>query len=172
MTTTAQTWLMMNNAKLETKSLPQVTKAIEALDESKSGALMGAPMKSPIAGLLLTLFLGQLGVGRFYAGSIVRGIFCLLLWGLGILIISASVNDQGQTVGMFVVGTAGWMTLLDLFCIMGEIKRQNAKNLFAVLGGTIEPGLQKRMREHMIMYWAMLAAPAVMGAVFNFIFMG
>ena len=154
-----QTWLMVNNTKLEAKSMPDVTRALEALDEGKASALMGVQIKSPILGLVLTLFLGQLGVGRFYSGSTGRGLVCLLLWvvGIGGWVACTCMGMREGALAAICLGPAAWMMLLDLFCIMGEIKRENTKRLFVALGMPVESGLKKRMREHIIVYWILLA---------------
>ena len=126
---------------------------IEALDESSAQRLAMFTPKSPLVGLLLTLFIGQIGVGRFYAGSIARGIVCIVLMLVGFGFLACAQGLEG----VIAIGPWAWMVLLDLFCIYGEIKRSNLARLYEVLGIPIGEKLKKSMREHIIVYWVLLA---------------
>lgn len=87
---------------------------LEKLDESKVAPLAMISLKSPVVGLILGLFLGGLGIDRFYKGNIILGILKLItLGGLGI-----------------------W-TIIDWFLVYKGIKRDNLSKIsqqLAMLG--------------------------------------
>ena len=102
MTTTATAWLASNASNFKQQDLIQLKIRLEQMDESKAAALLGVKLKSPIIALVLNLFLGTLGIHRFYTGSIVLGIIELLTF-----------------------GGFGILALVDLFFIMGDAKKKN-----------------------------------------------
>ena len=84
---------------------------LENLDESAAYALSVLPLKDPVVGLILGIFLGVLGVDRFYKGDIGLGIVKLLLCWL----------------------TFGVWWLIDLFLVYKGIKRDNLQKITQAL---------------------------------------
>jgi TM2 domain-containing membrane protein YozV len=84
--------------------IPLVRASLEKFDDNKLGAFQAIDFRSPIVALVLSFFLGFLGVDRFYVGNIFLGILKLItLGGLGI-----------------------W-TIIDWFLIMGATRKRNLK---------------------------------------------
>ena len=85
-------------------SIPSIKSSLEKLDDDKLIIFQSLNYKSPTVALVLSLFLGFLGIDRFYIGNIVFGVLKLLtLGGLGI-----------------------W-TIIDWFLIMGATRKANYK---------------------------------------------
>lgn len=84
-------------------------KLLSAPDE-KLNAISCISMKSPVTYLLVSIFLGELGVDRFMLGDIGMGILKLLTGGL-----------------------CGIMWLIDIFTIMNKVKEQNFNNVMMLL---------------------------------------
>ena len=85
-----------------------------ALEKAEDGAyerLMTVPTKNPTTVILLSIFLGGLGVDRFYIGDSGTGIAKLLLGWL----------------------TAGIWPLIDIFVCHKAAKQKNLESLMAVL---------------------------------------
>ncbi len=105
-----------------------------------------ANLKSPVVGFVLALFLGWLGVDRFYKGGvlsillgIIKLIFGVMLVFFGLTLISgfgwlllASVlvanNDSQQTIEIVFVGYALWY-ILDLIFVPLGISLDNRRKL-------------------------------------------
>lgn len=79
---------------------------LDNLDERKASYISMLNLKSPIMGLILGLFLGVLGVDRFYKGDI----------GLGIL-------------KLITLGALGWWAIIDLFLVFKGIKKDNLQKV-------------------------------------------
>lgn len=72
-----------------------------AADDSKLSAISAVSLKSPTTYLVVSIFLGELGVDRFMLGDIGMGIlklfscgFCGILWILDIIKISDRVKEK------------------------------------------------------------------------------
>jgi TM2 domain-containing membrane protein YozV len=79
----------------------------DALPESRRSDFdlqFGAREKNPVVALVLGLFLGGLGIDRFYIGSV----------GLGLL-------------KLFTLGLFGILTIVDWFLIMGAARKANVE---------------------------------------------
>ena len=79
---------------------------LDNLDERKASYITMLNLKSPIMGLILGLFLGPLGVDRFYKGDI----------GLGIL-------------KLITLGALGLWTIIDWFLVFKGIKKDNLQKV-------------------------------------------
>ena len=94
---------MMTNAKFfEGYQLSGLRDRLLAMDESKWPSLQFIQFKDPTTALLLSIFLGELGVDRFYIGDPGMGVGKLLTCG-----------------GLYV-----WK-IVDLFLIMGATREKN-----------------------------------------------
>lgn len=128
-----------------------------------------ANLKSPVIGFVLALFLGWLGVDRFYKGggvSIVLGII-KLIWGLSIVsglffvFVFASVfafalarfaveSEFIQTIMSFYVGIYVLWYVLDLIFVPLEISLDNRKKLAIAQGNYKQEKITKTIGKSML----------------------
>ena len=86
--------------------------------------------KSMVVAALLCLFLGGLGMHRFYAGKVGTGILAMAMSGLGVILIVVgfAAAMAGASAGIFVVAwidlaTLGLWLLIDFIrIVMGKFK--------------------------------------------------
>lgn len=84
--------------------IPLVKASLEKIDDDKLVIFQSIDFKSPTVAIVLSLFLGFLGIDRFYIGNILLGILKLI------------------TLGGF-----GIWTIIDWFLIMGATRKSNLK---------------------------------------------
>lgn len=99
----AASWLAANNNKFNPSDLVLIRQKLETMSADKVAILSSVELKDPMIGLLLCLFLGSLGVHRFWIKQIGMGVLELLTCGL-----------------------CGILTIIDLFTIMGNTRKFNA----------------------------------------------
>ena len=90
------------NEKFPASNMMEVRSQLEKIDDSKLGLLQSLNYKNPTTVLIVSLFIGSLGVDRFMLGQTGLGIAKLLTCG-----------------GM------GIWTIVDWFTIMGKTKEMN-----------------------------------------------
>ena len=100
-------YLAANAGNLPPEAIPMLRQRLENLTESQKAYILSADLKSPTTALIFSIFLGYLGVDRFYIGHIGLGVAKLLL---------------------------SWMTLgiwpvIDWFLIMGATRQTNFETL-------------------------------------------
>lgn len=99
--------LMMLSSKIPAGSIPSVRTRLENADISESEILaLQSQMKDPLLSILLSIFIGTLGVDRFYIGDVGLGIGKLLTGG----------------------GCGIWW-LIDIFLIVDATKQKNLELL-------------------------------------------
>lgn len=99
--------LMMLSSKIPAGSIPSVRTRLENTDISESEILaLQSQMKDPLLSILLSIFIGTLGVDRFYIGDVGLGIGKLLTGG----------------------GCGIWW-LIDIFLIVDATKQKNLEQL-------------------------------------------
>ena len=99
--------LMMLSSKIPAGSIPSVRTRLENTDISESEILaLQSQMKDPLLSILLSIFIGTLGVDRFYIGDVGLGIGKLLTGG----------------------GCGIWW-LIDIFLIVDATKQKNLEIL-------------------------------------------
>lgn len=95
-------FLMTNGTKLPEDKLPYIRERLLEVDDTNWNLLSMLQFNDPSVALLLSIFLGYLGVDRFYIGDIGLGVGKLLTCG----------------------GMGFWM-IVDWFLIMGATKEKN-----------------------------------------------
>lgn len=97
-------FLSANTANFSSEQLPSLRQRLSQLDDSQANQVIAAAnVKSPTTALILSIFLGTLGVDRFYIGHIGLGVAKLLLAWL----------------------TFGIWTIVDWFLIINATKKAN-----------------------------------------------
>lgn len=92
---------------------------LEAASENCMDALMGIKMKSKIVAILLAMFLGGIGAGRFYIGDKKIGIIRI------IVTIATSLASYVPVLGMIVaIVSFGWI-IVDIFLVAKRVKQVN-----------------------------------------------
>ena len=99
--------LMMLSSKIPAGSIPSVRTRLENTDISESEILaLQSQMKDPLLSILLSIFIGSLGIDRFYIGDVGLGIGKLLT-----------------------AGGCGIWWLIDIFLIVDATKQRNLELL-------------------------------------------
>lgn len=99
-------FIMNNNSKLPENQVHLLRERLLKVDDDKWFTISSIQFKDPTTALLLSLFLGCMGIDRFYLGHTGLGVGKLLTCG----------------------GCGVW-ALIDLFMIMGATREENAKKL-------------------------------------------
>ena len=97
-----QMFLMSNQKNFEASQLPIITEKLEGLDDDKLMFISSANYKDPTTMLIISLFLGGLGVDRFMLGETGMGVLKLLTG-----------------------GCLGVLTIIDWFTVMGRTRERN-----------------------------------------------
>ena len=97
-------FLSANTGSFPSEQLPSLRERLSQLDDSQANQVIAAAnIKNPTTALILSIFLGTLGVDRFYIGHIGLGVAKLLLAWL----------------------TFGIWTVIDWFLIINATKKAN-----------------------------------------------
>ena len=97
-------FLSANTGSFPSEQLPSLRQRLSQLDDSQANQVIAAAnIKNPTTALILSIFLGTLGVDRFYIGHVGLGIAKLLLAWL----------------------TFGIWTIIDWFLIINATKKAN-----------------------------------------------
>ena len=102
METMAAAWLAANGNKFAPNDLAIIRQRLEKLDSDKAVVLSSVELKDPTIGLVICIFLGCLGIHRFWLKDTGMGILELLTCGL-----------------------CGILAFVDLFTIMGKTRKYN-----------------------------------------------
>lgn len=102
-------FLMVNAKYLPEVKIPAVREMLLTMDDSRSSMLATVQFKDPVIALVLSLFLGGLGIDRFYIGNTGLGVGKLLTCG----------------------GFGVW-TFIDFFFIMGATRECNLEKLMLI----------------------------------------
>lgn len=95
-------FMMAHGKELPAERLPYIREQLMLVDDNKWGCISTLQFKDPTIALVLSIFLGYLGIDRFYIGDIGLGIGKLLTGG----------------------GCGVW-SLVDWFLIVGATKQKN-----------------------------------------------
>lgn len=103
-------YIMTNQKYLPAEKIQLLRDRLLAADENKMVMLSGVEMKDPTTILLVSIFLGSLGIDRFMLGETGMGILKLLTG-----------------------GCCGILTIIDWFTVQKKAKDANFQKLMAVL---------------------------------------
>ncbi|HAL88465.1 MAG TPA: hypothetical protein DCO69_04975 [Clostridiales bacterium] len=104
------TYIIANQKYLPTEKIIYVKEKLLAADEQKFNLLTTIEFKDPTTLLLVSIFLGTLGIDRFMLGDIGMGVLKLLT-----------------------AGVCGILTIIDWFTIQKKAKDYNFNQLMTVL---------------------------------------
>ena len=104
------TYIMTNQKYLPAEKIVFLKQKLLEIDETKFSLVSAVEMKDPTTLLLVSLFLGTLGIDRFMLGETGMGILKLLTLGL-----------------------CGVLTIIDWFTIQKKTRDLNFNNLMLVL---------------------------------------
>lgn len=103
-------YIMTNQKYFPAEKIMYIKEKLAAMDENKFAMISTIEMKDPTTILLVSIFLGGLGVDRFMLGDIGMGILKLLT-----------------------CGVCGILTIIDWFTISKKTKELNFNNVMTML---------------------------------------
>lgn len=103
-------YLVTNSKYFESTSIPIIKQRLEKLDDDSFLAIHACELKDLTTILIISIFLGSLGIDRFMIGDIGMGILKLLTG-----------------------GCCGLLTIIDWFTIVKKTKQKNLATLFLVI---------------------------------------
>lgn len=106
----ADSYLMSNSGNFNVGDIPVIKSKLAEMAPDRQTSLQMANIKNPVVALLLSLFLGSLGIDRFYLGDIGVGIAKLLTFG----------------------GFGLW-TLIDWFLVMDRARKKNFETIMRII---------------------------------------
>ena len=109
-TTKIDMYIMANQKYFPAEKMVYIKEKLMRIDEQKFSLLSTLEYKDPTTILLVSLFLGGLGVDRFMLGDTGMGVLKLLTGGV-----------------------CGIMTIVDWFSVQKKAKEMNFNNLMAIL---------------------------------------
>ena len=113
------------------ESVEEVRSRLLAADDSKASAVIAADLKNPTTILIISLFLGGLGVDRFMIGDTMWGAIKLII-NLSICFISFLL--MFVLIGYLTIWFAYVPAIIDWFLIQKATKQKNYEKLTAYLG--------------------------------------
>ena len=138
---TITSFFTTNKRYFPNDSIGIILKNLESLNDQNVSILMSScKFHSPTTSILLSIFLGFLGVDRFRIGNIGKGISKLTSLCLGISFIISHIyygdNDNYilLILGLSLLALCGIQWLIDIFCIITATKNKNIK----ILAGNLE----------------------------------
>lgn len=103
-------FILTNQKYLPAEKILYLKEKLAAADDSKFALVSSVELKDPTTILLVSIFLGSLGVDRFMLGDVGMGILKLLTGGV-----------------------CGILSIIDWFTISGKAKETNFNNLISIL---------------------------------------
>lgn len=103
-------YIMANQKYFPTEKIMYIKEKLMAMDEGKFALLSTIEMKDPTVILIISLFLGTLGIDRFMLGDTGMGVLKLLTG-----------------------GCCGILTIIDWFTVMNKAREVNFNNIMTML---------------------------------------
>jgi TM2 domain-containing membrane protein YozV len=113
--------MTLNLDKIAPESVEMIRERLLNVDEGVAQAAF-ASTKSPNMILIVSIFLGELGIDRFMIGNIGLGVGKFLTWVLSIV-----------TCGIGLIILIPWY-IIDLFLVKGATRRYNSNKILQILG--------------------------------------
>ena len=113
-------FIMTNQKYLPAEKIPMLRERLLAADDGKMAMISAIEMKDPTTILLISIFLGSLGIDRFMLGETGMGILKLLT-----------------------CGCCGILTIIDWFTVQGKAKEANFMKLMSILSSIVLYYLRK-----------------------------
>ena len=103
-------FVMTNQKYLPAEKIPMLRERLLSADDSKMTMISAIELKDPTTILLISIFLGSLGIDRFMLGETGMGILKLLTG-----------------------GCCGILTIIDWFTVQGKAKEANFQKVMSIL---------------------------------------
>ena len=103
-------YLMTNGKSFPAEQIPLIREKLLAMDESQFLMVQSIELRNPMTMLIISIFIGELGIDRFMLGSIGLGVLKLLTFGL-----------------------CGILWLIDLITIGNQTRKYNFDKVMAIL---------------------------------------
>ena len=103
-------FVMTNQKYLPAEKIPMLRERLLSADDSKMTMISAIELKDPTTILLISIFLGALGIDRFLLGETGMGILKLLTG-----------------------GCCGILTIIDWFTVQGKAKEANFQKIMSIL---------------------------------------
>lgn len=103
-------FFVANGKKLPAEKVAIIREKMAQADDSRYATISSVELKDPTTMLLVSIFIGGLGIDRFMLGDTGMGVLKLLTGGL-----------------------CGILTIIDWFCISKKVKEYNYNELMKVL---------------------------------------
>lgn len=94
-------YLVANSKYFDASAIPMIRSKLENADDSVLASLQAVDLKDPTVMLLISIFVGELGVDRFMLGDIGMGVLklltagcCGILWLIDVIGISKKVKEK------------------------------------------------------------------------------
>ena len=130
-------FLSANTANFPSQQLPSLRERLAQLDDSQANQVIAAAdVKNPTTALILSIFLGGLGVDRFYIGHT----------GLGIGKLLTTLLLPIITLGFSLFFTWIWI-VVDWFLIMNATKAANLQAINTALATMTVPSASSEANE-------------------------
>lgn len=140
--THVNTLLISFKDDIPNSGIPILQEKLKEADDSKFQALLMVKRFQTVTIILLSLFLGCIGVDRFYIGDNKKGglKLGLTIFGVVLIILSTFIAAIGFSLGLVVMVVAqiyfcaiGIFFLVDIFKCMKASKEKNLENILNVL---------------------------------------
>jgi len=105
MISAADQFLMMNGRYFRPQHFQQIRMVLDQLNERQIAQVAGADYKDPTTLLIISIFVGQLGVDRFLLGQVGLGVLklltlggCWIWWLVDCILIMGNTRDHNMAV--------------------------------------------------------------------------
>lgn len=118
--------------KISDSDMLVIKSKLDGMDQDRQSSVLALAqnLKSPVVGLILSIFLGVLGIDRFYKGDILIGILKNILI-INVLIKVFSQNSP-ELAGL-IAAAYGIFCVVDIFLVFFGIKKDNYQKLMIAM---------------------------------------
>jgi TM2 domain-containing membrane protein YozV len=112
-TTRASMWLMSHTTYFKPEHMPYINDQISRLNDDQANALLALNLKNPTIILIISIFLGELGIDRFMLGDTGMGVGklltlggCLVWWFIDLFMVQDRAREKNYEMLMHVLNYA------------------------------------------------------------------